>query len=301
MRATLIYNPKSGTAASADELVTSLSKIGWQVDRCLPKKELDDCLCHGTEVVVVAGGDGTVAKVAKRLAGTTVPMAVVPMGTANNIARSLGIGVDPAAAVLDLASATERRVDLGVVHGKMEREYFVEGFGLGIFAHVLAERARKKDKKPSRALDLIADELETYAARHVEIEVGGQDLSGNYLLVAVMNTRSLGPALGVAPEAKCDDGQLDLVLIRPEAKRSLLAHLRRAAEHGDVALPAFETTRARRVRLATTGWAHLDDETRELGGKTVVEVAAGVVKLLARSPRPRPNAVSARAPAAVAK
>jgi len=282
MRATLVCNAKSGTAISEDELVSRFAKIGWKVDRSLDKKELDDCLCHGADVVVVAGGDGTVAKVAKRLAGTGVAMAIVPMGTANNVARSLGIGVDASVAVHDLARATERRIDLGIVHGKMTRDYFLEGFGLGIFAHVLAERARKKDKEPKKALELIADELETFPAQSIEIEIGGRDHSGKYVLAAVMNTRSIGPALGVAPEAKCDDGELDVVLIRPDAKKSLLAHLRRAAEKGDVALPAFETLRAKKVRMrASSGWAHVDDEPREFAGEAIVEVAAGAVKLLA--------------------
>ncbi|HEY1960690.1 MAG TPA: diacylglycerol kinase family protein [Polyangiaceae bacterium] len=289
MRATLVHNAKSGTAASEDELVSRFAKIGWKVDRCIEKKDLDDCLCHGADVVVVAGGDGTVAKVAKRLAGTGIPMAIVPMGTANNVARSLGIGVEPANAVRDLAKASERRIDLGIVHGSMKRDYFLEGFGLGIFAHVLAERARKKDKEPKKALELIADELETFPPQSLEIEIGGRDHSGKYVLVAVMNARSLGPALGVAPEAKCDDGELDVVLIRPDAKRSLLAHLRRAAEKGDVALPAFETMRAKKVRIrASGGWAHVDDEPREIAGETIVEVAAGAVKLLAPNRNPKP-------------
>jgi len=57
MRATLVYNPGSGGAASEDELFEQLEGIGWEVDRCLPKQQLDDGLCHGADVVVVAGGD----------------------------------------------------------------------------------------------------------------------------------------------------------------------------------------------------------------------------------------------------
>jgi diacylglycerol kinase family enzyme len=287
MRATLIYNERSGSAASEDDVLADLSDIGWKVDRCLSKKQLDDCLCHGAEVVVVAGGDGTIAKVAKRLAGTEVPMAIVPMGTANNVARSLGIGVDPALAVLGLSHPVERAVDLGVVQTKRARdllfkEYFLEGFGLGVFAHVVAEKATKKDKKLRKAVHLIANELDDYAPRHFELEVDGRDFSGPYVLLAVMNARSLGPALGVAPDARCDDGELDVVLVRPEAKGALVSHLRRAAVEGDIALPTFETARATQVRVVADGrWAHIDDVARQLEGEVNVEVAKGAVKVLA--------------------
>ncbi len=287
MRATLVYNPRSGSAASGsaaseEELVEQLEGIGWSVERCLPKKRLDDCICHGADVVVVAGGDGTIGKVARRVAGTDVPIAIVPMGTANNVARSLGIGVEPTTAVQALRRADVRRIDLGVVRSQRRKEYFVEGFGVGVFAYVVAERAGKSDKKLRKALGLIAEELDDYEPRHYEIEVDGQDHSGKFVLAAVMNVRSVGPALTLAPEAKCDDGELDVVLVRPEAKKALVAHLRRAAEEGDVALPAFETTRGKLVRVRADGrWAHVDDAARQLQGDTFVEVVPGAVKVLA--------------------
>jgi diacylglycerol kinase family enzyme len=216
-------------------------------------------------------------------------MAIVPMGTANNVARSLGLGVDPHVAVRDLSRATERRIDLGIVTNDRSKDYFVEGFGLGIFAHVLAERARKKDKKPSRALELIADELEAYQPLHVELDVGGRDFSGMYMLAAVMNARSLGPALRVAPDARCDDGELDVVLVRPEAKVALVKHLRRAAVEVDVALPAFESIRAKQIRVRADGrWVHVDDTARQLDGAAVIDIAAGAVRLFAPPLSPKP-------------
>jgi diacylglycerol kinase family enzyme len=282
MRATLIYNPRSGSALAENEILDQLEDIGWQVDRSMHKKQLDDCICHEVDVVVVAAGDGTVGKVAKRLAGTATPMAIVPMGTANNVARSLGLGVEASTAVLALRRAAERRIDLGIVSSARRRDYFLEGFGVGVFAYVMGEKAGKADKKLRRALGFIAEELEEYEPRRFELDVDGADCSGKYVLAEVMNARSLGPALTLAPEAKCDDGELDVVLVRPEAKRALVAHLRRAADEGDIALPTFETIRARRVSLRADGhWAHIDDQARQLEGATSVTVATGAVKVLA--------------------
>ena len=287
MHVTLVYNRSAGGAWTEDKIVEQVEGIGWDVDRCLAPAELDDCLCHGAEVIVVAGGDGTVGRVAKRLAGTATPLAIIPMGTANNVARSLGLGVEPSSAVLALQRATERRIDLGIVSSPRRRDYFLEGFGVGVFASVMGEKNDGKDRRLQRALGLLADELEEYQPHRFELEVDGRDCSGKYVLAAVMNTRSVGPALTLAPEARCDDGELDVVLVKPEAKRALVAHLRRAVAEGDIALPAFETIRARHVRVRGDGrWAHIDETARQLDGDVCVDTAGGVVKILAPQQSP---------------
>jgi diacylglycerol kinase (ATP) len=135
---------------------------------------------------------------------------------------------------------------------------------------------------------LLADELDEYAARHLHVEIDGCDVSGAYVLAAVMNAQSLGPALGIAPQAKVDDGELDVVLVPPAAKEALVVNLRRAARAGDLALPALDTARARHVRLRADGrWIHIDDAPRELNGCATIDVASGAVRLLAPSHRRR--------------
>ncbi len=288
MRGTLVFNEKSGGATSPEHLVEELAGVGWKVGRIVSKDQLDDCLCHGTDVVIVAGGDGTISRVAKRLAGTHIPMAVVPMGTANNIARSLGIGVDPTVAIGGLEHALEKSVDLGVIRTPTSTHHFLEGIGIGVFADVIAEKATKKSKNIKRGLELLASELETYAPQHFELEIEGQDRSGAYLLAAVMNTRSLGPALELAPDAKCDDGELDVVIVHPEARQALITHLKRAAEEADIVLPTFETIRASHVRMrADERWVHIDDHPHELAGAATIDVVVGAVRLLAPSRRPK--------------
>lgn len=281
VRVALIHNPKAGDRRVPDcvEVVAALRRIGWKAE-VADRKDLDAALRDPGDAVVVAGGDGTVGMVAKRLAGSGVPLAIIPTGTANNVARTLGIGVDPRNAIDQLARGRLRDVDLGVVRqADGEAERFVEGFGVGLFAWVMAERATKKHKKLRRALSLIASELERYEPKRARIEIEGRDVSGEYVLAAVMNLRSLGPALGLAPDAVCDDGKLDLVLVRPEHRESLLAHLRRAVLEGDIALPQFEVHRTPYVRLSGQGkWAHVDDCPREFAGDVEVRVEPAAVK-----------------------
>ena len=153
---------------------------------------------------------------------------------------------------------------------------------MGIFAYVVGEVATKKHKKLSRALELIADELETYAPRRTRLEIDGADHSGEYLLVAVMNLRSLGPALGLAPKAEFDDGELDVVMVHPEHREALVRHLRRASAEGDIALPHFELHRAKHVVLESHGkWSHVDDCPRQIDGAVIeVDVEPRAVKVL---------------------
>jgi len=94
MRVTLIYNPNAGSIQqpSEDDLIGLIRNAGHTVfRRSSDDDELDKMLADPGEVVVVAGGDGTVGKVAKNLIGKGPAIAVLPMGTANNIATTLGI------------------------------------------------------------------------------------------------------------------------------------------------------------------------------------------------------------------
>lgn len=286
MRATLLHNPSSGGASDNAEIIRALHEIGWSVHRCVERKDLEECLDDPGDVVVVSGGDGTVAKVAKRLAELDIPIVILPAGTANNIARSLGIGLDCRTVIAGLANWVERRIDLGTVKSDAGDEAFLEGFGVGLFAYVVGERATKKHKKLRRGLELIAETLESYVPTYFTINVDGDDLSGEYLLAAAMNVRSIGPALGFAPDARVDDGLLDVVLVPPDAKASLVAHLRRAAEEGDPTLPHFRTRHGRKVRLrADRGWAHCDDRARELAGEVRIGVRKGAVRVLVPATR----------------
>jgi diacylglycerol kinase (ATP) len=288
MRATLIHNPKAGTSQSADGLVARLLEIGWEVVRRVASRDADASIARGVDVVVVAGGDGTIGTVAPRLMGTEIPLAIIPMGTANNVARSLRIGVDAEAAITALANATLRRVDIGRITEEGEPpELFIEGVGLGIFAHVLGERAEtaRAKRTMAEAMALIADELEAYVPVSCELELDGRKVSGSYVLAAIMNMQSVGPALGVAPAARCDDGELDVVLVGPESRAALLRRLRSGAGGAVFHPPDPSITRARHVRVRGYDlWLHADDRSRQLKKDVTIDVAEGALRILAQSP-----------------
>ena len=122
MRATLIVNPNSGGAGSAARLAPAVATLragGWQIDVVSTSGPGDatnqarQAREAGQAVVIVAGGDGTINEAAQALVGTTMPLAPLPFGTANVLARQMGLPLDPVAAARALLTAEPRPIDVG--------------------------------------------------------------------------------------------------------------------------------------------------------------------------------------------
>ena len=257
MRATLLYNPSAGSGGD------SVAKLAEVVERAdlgrVDAPQYDaahilELLEHPGDVVVAAGGDGTVAKVAIALRGRGVPMAVLPRGTANNIARTLGVPSDLDHWARSMSRPRRSSLDLGRAEGSWGICSFVESAGVGLFHHVVTERASGADKEPSRALRLIRRAVDDYVAREWRITIDGSDHSGAYVLVDAMNVQSIGPQLRIAPSAEPGDGWLDIVLVpaaRRDALREYLDLL--CAGKDPVQFDAGTIVRARDVKIELLG------------------------------------------------
>src|SRR5690242_5841433 len=140
-RAILVHNPGAGHGRhSAEELSGLLRGAGFRLSYVHAKKKKQvKALRDAKGLIVVAGGDGTVHRVARQIAGRGKTMTVLPLGTANNIARSLGIQGAPAELVPRLKRAKETVIDVGVAWGPWGKRVFMEGMGGGLFAEVLAK------------------------------------------------------------------------------------------------------------------------------------------------------------------
>jgi diacylglycerol kinase family enzyme len=146
---------------------------------------------------------------------------------------------------------------------------FVEAAGLGVFASVLRDARRASHLAPDDEQG--TDDVETGGRRfqrmlsrrrprRVEIEADGRDLTGNYLLVEVMNIPQIGARVRLAPEAEPGDGRLDLVLVGADEREALGAYLDALSANGGVQLQ-LPTVRARHVRCGwRIGSGHLDDK-----------------------------------------
>lgn len=289
MRAALFYNPKAGKGASLEQLRGVLERHGHEVVRVRDDAgALAGFDAPPAEMLVVAGGDGTVARVMRGIAGTPLPLAVLPMGTANNIARSVGASGSLELLVHGWHFRRPRPFDFGRARGAWGDRQFVEGLGGGLITKgIAASDARPVDGKlgpPPKMAWALMRFKETLRAMKPEpwkLSLDGADWSGDYLLVEVLNIQSIGPNLEVAPSADPFDGLLTVVTAGEGHRAQLDAWLDGLA-HGSEARIILPCRQARRVELEATAQLHLDDELHgtRAGNPVTIEVQPGVLQLL---------------------
>jgi diacylglycerol kinase (ATP) len=273
MRVTLMHNPKAGDAEHGrKQLMAALAEAGHHaIYQSTKERGFKKALKEPTDLVLAAGGDGTIAKVACRLVDSGIPLSVLPLGTANNLARALGFLASPEEIIARLDGGKKRTFDVGLAYGPWGKRYLFEGAGGGLLADYV--RAAKKEQKRSRKVEKLSKEqemarhgallrrmLHDYPARQWKIEIDGEDISGHYVLWEAMNIHLVGPALHLAPRAATKDGQFDFVCARQADYALLLEHLdaRVAGKKSKSPLPA---RRFRELRFVWKGSTlHLDDK-----------------------------------------
>ena len=273
MRVTLIHNPGAGRRGKddADKLVAMLEGAGHDVRYQSSKDDgWKKTLKKPAELVVIAGGDGTVSRVARRMAGRGVPLTALPTGTANNISRSLGLVERPFEELIRGWKGARRiKLDVGIATGPWGERRFVEGLGTGLFARMLAggtgKRIKKmKTKSPKEKVDHALERLKTRAQRakpmELEVSLDGKDLSGRYLLLEAVNIPYVGSNLFLAPDSKPGDGELDVVLVTDAERARLVKYLDSWQENRE-RLAVLPSHRGKRLTMQWTGFKiHIDDK-----------------------------------------
>lgn len=225
----IVLNPTAGpTPTSPEQLERRVGLDGHHV-RVVTTEDagwLDGVDAETT--VVAAGGDGTVRRVALAVAGTGIPFTVLPLGTANNIARALGLDSDDPDGIIgswSSGSLVTARFDVPTLVAGEHGGHFVEAVGgalVGDVAHLVERRQRHgtADGSIDDGLRALLDHLVTLEPRRWRIEIDDEDLSGDLLAVEVLNTPAIGPGLRLADADPCDD-QLDVVLIHARHREQL--------------------------------------------------------------------------------
>jgi diacylglycerol kinase family enzyme len=269
MRVTLLHNPTAGDdPAPADELVRELGWAGFDVAYvAVSEGELDPPEDLG-EMVVIAGGDGTVRKVAKWVAGRGVPLAILPVGTANNVARSFGQVGSLRQLVAGWREGVRTTLDVGVVRAPWGRELFLEAFGGGAFASMLAsglgrrvpDRAGFAGNRIDRGLQMFCEAIRAQQCQRWCLRLDDEEIVGEFLFVEVMNVHCLGPNVPLAPTADPSDGYFDLLLATEDDRAALLDYAERRLQGHHASCPRIAVRRGRRLRAEPgTGPVHVDD------------------------------------------
>lgn len=271
MRVTLLHNAGAGDddQPDAQQLIGLVRDAGHAVSyRSTRDDDWTTALNEPADVIAVAGGDGTIGRVAKQMTGRGIPIAVLPMGTANNISHTLGVADLPLEQLIaGWHLARTRRLDIGVALGPWGMYRFIEGLGLGVFAWTIPEAdasptlasLEAADHKITYALQMLKDHLQTCPSVALSATLDGDDLSGEYVLFEAMNTQYIGPNLYLAPHANPGDGQLDVVMVTNSERDRLIDYLS-SWQNGEFRRPQLPTRQGRRLAMRWTGFhVHIDD------------------------------------------
>src|SRR5262245_54348244 len=209
VRVTLMHNPAAGDESqpARDELLALIERAGHAVRyQSVQAKGWTKALKARADPFAVAGGDGAVGRVARRMLGRREPIAILPTGTANNIARGLGLAGRPVARLIAAwETGRPRPLDVGVAKGPWRRRLFLEGAGFGLLSGAIAagdtpspgDRPGGGDD-PRRSIQELRTLLKDFAPVPVTATLDGRDVSGRYLLFVAMVARFIGPNLPLA-------------------------------------------------------------------------------------------------------
>lgn len=284
----LLTNPTAGKgygARARDVVLVRLREAGLVV-RNLVGRDGDEaldlahaCVADGVDALVVCGGDGMVHLGAQAVAGTGVPLGVVPAGTGNDVARYLDIPRrDPLAAADRVIGARRRTIDLA----RCGTRYFVTVLAAGFDAKV-NERANAMTWPRGQMRYNLATlaELRTFRPLAYTLELDGEPRRLEAMLVAVGNGPSFGGGLRITEGALLDDGMLDVVVIRPMSKARLVRVYPQLFHGTHVRLPEYEHHRVRRVTVAAPGIVSYADGERFGALPLTIEAAPGALCVLA--------------------
>ncbi len=240
------------------------------------------CVEDGVAALVVCGGDGMVHLCVQAVAGSSTALGIIPSGTGNDFARYFDLPrTDPSAAadvvVRGLLDGQARTVDLA----RSGSKYFVTVMATG-FDAIVNERANRMTWPRGQMRYNIATlaELRTFRPLPSTLDLDGEQLRLDAMLVAIGNGPSFGGGLRITEGALLDDGYLDVVIIKPMSKAGLVRTYPKLFKGTHVTHPQYEHHRVRSVTVAAPGIVAYADGERFGALPVTVECVPGALRVL---------------------
>src|SRR5688500_5532436 len=286
----MLCNEAAGRGLSPDALQMLIENAGHNLLGVAKEYGEATALPDNLDVVVAAGGDGTVATVAGIALKTSAAMAILPLGTANNVATSLGITAPVPTLVASWPTARRVPFDLGSARAASREWLVVEGIGGGLvpagIARAQAEQKHREEIPPAAevaaAIRAFREALADLEPSRRTVVIDGKTMSDAFLLVEVLNIPSGGPNLALGRDAPPSDGYFDVIMAQLRHRQELLTYLEYRAGGHDAAL-ALPRRRAREVVIEGCAALHIDDkrvDTCALGPITIRVVPAAITVLV---------------------
>ena len=287
-QALLVVNPVSGTRSkeglvetvrtrlsSEDVNVTAVMTEGPGHAVELARRAVDD----GFDLVISAGGDGTVNEISSSLAHTPTVLGILPLGSGNGLARSLGIPQDVGEALRIIAENNVVSCDRGLANDLP----FYCTFGVGFDAAVSEKFASMKRRGRITYVKSVFREFLQYRSQPYAISIGGKVITERAFLIAVCNATQYGNNAYIAPHAKLSDGLLDLIVIHDGSPLSTVkvgVDLLTGYLDRNTRIDTFRISAATIARL-DEGPVHVDGEPHRLGKALDIRCDAGALRVYA--------------------
>lgn len=228
VRSAVVVNPtKCDEDALRAEVVARLAEVGWPDPLWLAttaeetgRKQAEEAVAAGAQVLFVCGGDGTVMECVGALAGTPVALCVLPLGTGNLLARNLRLPTGIPEAIAAAVDGARCRIDVGRVDGRC----FTVMAGIGFDARMMDD-APEALKARTGAFAYAVSALRHLRGEHMHVDItldGGEPLRRRARCVLVANMGSLQAGVQLLRKAEPDDGVLDVAVIAPTRLRDWL-------------------------------------------------------------------------------
>lgn len=260
MRALLVINPNAGRRKTSpvpliksvfdaqQEYTLDIHETTGPGDATVAARKAS---VDGYDLVIAAGGDGSIFEVSNGLVGTGTTLGVVPVGTENVLAREMGVPLEPRLATEFMLKTTPRVIDTG----KVGDQHFVCFAGIGFDAHV-AHRLCAIRKRRFGALAYFytsAEKLRPYFAvpRHLKLTLDDQVVEMDFLILVISNIRTYGGRLIPAPQALVDDGLLDVCVFPKTNYVSLVRQFAAMRSGRHVTLPGIRYFKSSRIQIET--------------------------------------------------
>jgi len=284
----LIANPSAGRGKAsrvARRLIRALGQRGVRFQQHTTRgrghaEELaHQAVEQGADVVLVCGGDGTLHEAAQALAHSPTALAPLPAGRCNDFCRSLGPGLGPEQVAQAMQSGQSRVLDLARVNGRVYCTVGAVGFDAEVTRYVDQMRSPLWGKPAY--IYAVLRVLSRYDFPEVRLTWDEGEYQGPILMAAVANTPTYGNAIRIAPEARADDGLLDVCLVRPAGFFRVVGLLPTVLKGQHAGLPEVSFLRTRRVSIESSRpvpmWADGEPVTNS---PLCVQIEPGALRML---------------------
>lgn len=297
IRAKLITNPGAGdpaeSAAQLEQVIDCLLDSGLDVDVAFahPKSEATPiarkAVKDGYDLIIAMGGDGTIGAVISGVVGSKVRLGMIPSGTQNDIARSLGISEDLKEACAVIASGHTRKLDVGQLRtSKTEKFYFFMVTAIGLAATIFPLAKNVTDGKLSSLKSAVNTFFNFESKPTVFLTLDDDSkIEVETMLVTITNVPLIGAKNLVAPDASMEDGLLDIAVYPGFNKAQLVAYFAQTAQEGSAPDGTIQRYRARKIKVKTSPKLDVAAEGIILGkGTAQIKVLPRVLRVLAPEP-----------------